>query len=122
MLQSPRFKVFAKARTRLWLCLRSLCHLQQRERERTDKGERLAIRLSNIANVLLFCLKVYASIASRSLAIIASTLDSLLDMLSGFILWYTARSMRLVNPYKYPIGKKRMQPLVGNKWKQLRKL
>ncbi|GAQ87282.1 hypothetical protein KFL_003430015 [Klebsormidium nitens] len=36
----------------------------QRERERTDRGERLAIKLSNIANVLLFCLKVYASIAT----------------------------------------------------------
>ena len=49
---------------------------------------------------------------SRSLSIIASTLDSLLDLLSGFILWYTAHSMRRENLYKYPIGNKRMQPLV----------
>lgn len=61
----------------------------------------------------LFAAKVYASVRSGSLAIIASTLDSLLDLLSGFILWFTAFSMQTPNPYRYPIGKKRMQPLVS---------
>lgn len=63
--------------------------------------------------MFLFAAKVYASIRSGSLAIIASTLDSLLDLLSGFILWFTAFSMQTANPYHYPIGKKRMQPLVS---------
>lgn len=76
------------------------------------KSEALAIRISNIANMVLFAAKVYASVTSGSLAIIASTLDSLLDLLSGFILWFTAFSMQTQNPYQYPIGKKRMQPLV----------
>nr|POE67490.1 metal tolerance protein 6 [Quercus suber] len=48
---------------------------------------------------------------SRSLAVIASTLDSLLDLLSGFILWFTAHAMRNPNLYSYPIGKNRMQPV-----------
>jgi len=61
--------------------------------------------------MVLFAAKVYASVRSGSLAIIASTLDSLLDLLSGFILWFTAFSMQTQNPYRYPIGKKRMQPL-----------
>eukprot|EP00268_Persea_americana_P032334 TRINITY_DN3176_c0_g1_i2.p1 TRINITY_DN3176_c0_g1~~TRINITY_DN3176_c0_g1_i2.p1 ORF type:complete len:394 (+),score=64.48 TRINITY_DN3176_c0_g1_i2:204-1385(+) len=81
------------------------------ERERTARNERMAIRISNIANMVLFAAKVYASVRSHSLAIIASTLDSLLDLLSGFILWFTAFSMQTTNPYQYPIGKKRMQPL-----------
>lgn len=63
--------------------------------------------------MVLFAAKVYASVRSGSLAIIASTLDSLLDLLSGFILWFTAFSMQTPNPYRYPIGKKRMQPLVS---------
>lgn len=62
--------------------------------------------------MVLFAAKVYASVTSGSLAIVASTLDSLLDLLSGFILWFTAFSMQTPNPYQYPIGKKRMQPLV----------
>uniref|UniRef100_A0A452ZA04 Uncharacterized protein n=1 Tax=Aegilops tauschii subsp. strangulata TaxID=200361 RepID=A0A452ZA04_AEGTS len=83
----------------------------QEEREKIARSETLAIRLSNIANMVLFAAKVYASIRSGSLAIIASTLDSLLDLLSGFILWFTAFSMQTPNPYRYPIGKRRMQPL-----------
>jgi len=69
--------------------------------------------MSNYANIILFIAKVYASIVSGSMAIIASTLDSLLDLLSGLILWFTARSMQRLNPYLYPIGKKRKQPLVS---------
>jgi len=85
----------------------------QEERDKLAKSETFAIRLSNVANMVLFVAKVYASIRSGSLAIIASTLDSLLDLLSGFILWFTAFSMQTPNPYQYPIGKKRMQPLVS---------
>ncbi|XP_031491918.1 metal tolerance protein 11-like isoform X2 [Nymphaea colorata] len=79
--------------------------------ERNAKSETTAIRISNIANMVLLAAKVYASVKSGSLVIIASTLDSLLDLLSGFILWYTAFSMQKPNPYQYPIGKTRMQPV-----------
>ncbi|RWV97237.1 hypothetical protein BHE74_00002699 [Ensete ventricosum] len=85
--------------------------MSKEEREKIAKSETMAIRLSNIANMVLFAAKVYASIRSGSLAIIASTLDSLLDLLSGFILWFTACQMQSRNPYQYPIGKRRMQPL-----------
>ncbi|GLT93135.1 hypothetical protein SLE2022_109400 [Rubroshorea leprosula] len=85
--------------------------MSKEEQEKLAKSETFAIRISNIANMVLFAAKVYASIRSGSLAIIASTLDSLLDLLSGFILWFTAFSMQTPNPYQYPIGKKRMQPL-----------
>ncbi|CAK9187482.1 unnamed protein product [Ilex paraguariensis] len=85
--------------------------MSKEEREKLARSETTAIRISNVANMILFAAKVYASIRSGSLAIIASTLDSLLDLLSGFILWFTAFSMQTPNPYQYPIGKKRMQPL-----------
>lgn len=85
----------------------------QEEKESLARRETLAINISNVANMILFIAKVYASIKSGSLAIIASTLDSLLDLLSGFILWFTAFSMQIPNPYLYPIGKRRMQPLVN---------
>ncbi|KAL2925584.1 Metal tolerance protein 5 [Bienertia sinuspersici] len=85
--------------------------MSKEEQESLAKSETFAIRISNVANMVLFAAKVYASFQSGSLAIIASTLDSLLDLLSGFILWFTAFSMSTPNPYQYPIGKKRMQPL-----------
>ena len=93
--------------------------LSQDEMKQLAKSERLAIRISNLANVVLFAAKVFASIESRSLAVIASTLDSLLDLLSGFILWFTSHAMRNPNQYHYPIGKKRMQPVVSHLIQQL---
>ncbi|KAK9127156.1 hypothetical protein Syun_015953 [Stephania yunnanensis] len=85
--------------------------MSKEERENLARSETRAIRISNIANLILFIAKIYASVRSRSLAIIASTLDSLLDLLSGFILWFTAFKMKKASPYLYPIGKRRMQPL-----------
>ncbi|XP_074317817.1 metal tolerance protein 9-like [Silene latifolia] len=83
----------------------------QDEAMRLAKGERTAITVSNVANVLLLAAKIYASVETRSMAVIASTLDSLLDVLSGFILWFTAHAMKKPNPEKYPVGKTRMQPV-----------
>ncbi|KAK3428440.1 metal tolerance protein 9 isoform X1 [Eucalyptus grandis] len=85
--------------------------LTEDEMKQLVKSERFAIHISNLANIVLFIAKVYASVESRSLAVIASTLDSFLDLLSGFILWFTANSMRNPNHYRYPIGKRRMQPV-----------
>ncbi|URE46232.1 Metal tolerance protein [Musa troglodytarum] len=81
------------------------------EMKKLAKSERFAINISNIVNLLLFASKVLASIESRSMAVIASTLDSLLDLLSGFILWFTSYAMKKPNHYRYPIGKNRMQPV-----------
>ncbi|GMY16172.1 metal tolerance protein 4-like isoform X2 [Fagus crenata] len=72
--------------------------------------ERL-MQISNYANVVLLALKIYATIKSGSLAIAASTLDSLLDLMAGGILWFTHLSMKNINIYKYPIGKLRVQPV-----------
>jgi len=56
-------------------------------------------------------MQIYATISSGSLAIAASTLDSLLDLMAGGILWFTHLSMKKVNIYQYPIGKLRVQPV-----------
>ncbi|PSR86878.1 Metal tolerance protein [Actinidia chinensis var. chinensis] len=70
-----------------------------------------AMTISNYANMLLLAFKIYATIKSGSLAIAASTLDSLLDLMAGGILWFTHLSMKNINIYKYPIGKLRVQPV-----------
>lgn len=85
--------------------------LTEDELKQLAKSERMAVNVSNIANLILFAAKVFASVESRSLAVIASTMDSFLDLLSGLILWFTSHAMRNPNHYHYPIGKKRMQPV-----------
>ena len=56
-------------------------------------------------------MQIYATLKSGSIAIAASTLDSLLDLMAGSILWFTHLSMININIYKYPIGKLRVQPV-----------
>ncbi|KAF7120952.1 hypothetical protein RHSIM_Rhsim13G0228300 [Rhododendron simsii] len=79
-----------------------VAELEQQER---------AMQISNFANILLLAFKIYATIKSGSIAIAASTLDSLLDLMAGGILWFTHLSMTNINIYKYPIGKLRVQPV-----------
>ncbi|XP_071712392.1 metal tolerance protein 4-like [Rutidosis leptorrhynchoides] len=70
-----------------------------------------AMKISNYANILLLAFKIFATIETGSIAIAASTLDSLLDLMAGGILWFTHLSMQKINIYKYPIGKLRVQPV-----------
>ncbi|PON37824.1 Cation efflux protein [Parasponia andersonii] len=70
-----------------------------------------AMNISNWANIFLLAFKIYATVKSGSIAIAASTLDSLLDLMAGGILWFTHLSMKNVNIYKFPIGKLRVQPV-----------
>lgn len=79
--------------------------------EPEDPGVNRAINLSNALNCFLLVVKILASVQSGSLAILASTLDSLLDMVAGFVLWFSHYYMQKKNRYKYPIGKLRIQPV-----------
>ncbi|KAJ9695572.1 hypothetical protein PVL29_010850 [Vitis rotundifolia] len=83
---------------------------EEQDREQQTQHER-AMKISNWANIFLLVFKIYATVRSGSLAIAASTLDSLLDLLAGGILWFTHLSMKNINIYKYPIGKLRVQPV-----------
>ncbi|XP_078157592.1 metal tolerance protein 4-like isoform X1 [Carex rostrata] len=71
----------------------------------------LLMKISNYANIILLVFKVYATIKTGSMAIAASTLDSLLDLMAGGILYFTHLYMKRSNIYKYPIGKLRVQPV-----------
>ncbi|KAH7512364.1 hypothetical protein FEM48_Zijuj12G0082900 [Ziziphus jujuba var. spinosa] len=83
---------------------------EEQEHQEQAQHER-AMNISNWANVFLLVFKIYATVQSGSIAIAASTLDSLLDLMAGGILWCTHLSMKSINIYKYPIGKLRVQPV-----------
>ncbi|GLU19503.1 hypothetical protein SLE2022_357520 [Rubroshorea leprosula] len=85
--------------------------VDENEQDEEQIQQERAMKISNYANIVLLILKIYATIRSGSLAIAASTLDSLLDFMAGGILWFTHLSMKDVNIYKYPIGKLRVQPV-----------
>ncbi|KAF9313074.1 hypothetical protein BG003_005653 [Podila horticola] len=72
----------------------------------------LAINVSFMANIFLVILKVWTVLLSDSLAVLASMIDSLMDLLSGAIIWYSARlRSNTTDGHRYPVGKARMEPL-----------
>ncbi|KAK9125505.1 hypothetical protein Scep_014351 [Stephania cephalantha] len=83
----------------------------ERDQDEEQAEHERAMKISNYANIILLIFKIYATIKSGSLAIAASTLDSLLDLMAGGILWFTHLSMKNINIYQYPIGKLRVQPV-----------
>lgn len=72
---------------------------------------RCAINASFFCNVILFVIKVIAAGWSGSLAVVASAIDSSLDLLSGSILYCAARIAARRNKYKWPVGKSRLEPI-----------
>jgi cation diffusion facilitator family transporter len=70
-----------------------------------------AIRWSLYMTFVLITLKLTAAIYSGSIAIIASAVDSALDVLSQGTLVFTSRLVNKKDPYNYPSGKSRVEPL-----------
>ncbi|XP_060073739.1 uncharacterized protein LOC132553505 [Ylistrum balloti] len=68
-------------------------------------------QLTFFANLLLLIAKSIAAGISGSMAIITSLVDSVVDLASGIVLWITARAIRKGNPYSYPQGRNRLEPL-----------
>lgn len=64
-----------------------------------------------IVNVSLLVIKTYAAYASGSLSIISSLVDSAVDITSGLVIWLTARAIKKRDPYLYPRGRTRLEPL-----------
>ena len=72
---------------------------------------RAAVNGSFALNVALLLGKLIATIISGSMSALASTADSALDLVSGFVLFAVHRSMARSDPYKYPEGKSRLEPI-----------
>jgi cation diffusion facilitator family transporter len=70
-----------------------------------------AVSVSFCVNILLFILKVVISATSGSVSVLASTLDSALDIASGAILYFTTKLKNKKEFYKYPTGKERLEPV-----------
>ncbi|KAG0318273.1 hypothetical protein BGZ99_005793 [Dissophora globulifera] len=87
--------------------------IDYKRRQRTSPAlVTLAINASFLANVFLVLIKIWTVLMSDSLAVLASMIDSLMDLLSGAIIWYSARlRSNTTDGVHYPVGKARMEPL-----------
>ena len=76
-----------------------------------SRAVQLAIEGSLALTCLLICVKFFAAFWSGSIAVIASAVDSALDLLSQGILLATSRFMLHKDAQQYPIGKSRVESL-----------
>jgi len=72
---------------------------------------RMAIGISFAANVILLLLKAVTLARTGSLAVLTSLVDSVLDLLSGSVLFFSNRAISKANFLDYPTGMERLEPL-----------
>lgn len=63
------------------------------------------------ANAVLLGSNIFVAAWSGSLAVVASAIDCALDLISSGIIFFTARKQAKPEPYAYPAGKARLEPL-----------
>ena len=79
----------------------------------TEDYARRAILASNGANLLLLLGQAYAYVSMQSLALLANTVDAVLDFFSGVIIgltWYVRHHRHdRTTRYRYPVGRTRLE-------------
>ena len=76
-----------------------------------ERKDQLALRISVVFNIAITVVKVFAVVASGSLAVMATLVDSALDVLSQFILFYTDSAAKQQHSSSFPAGRTRLAPL-----------
>lgn len=89
---------------------------ESRDEEEEDK-KRCAVRIALwacfIINLALLGAKIYAFIASKSDSVLASVVDSFLDLFAGSVIFLTNHFKKKKQIYIYPAGKSRFESLVS---------
>ncbi|KAI0988428.1 hypothetical protein GJ496_007143 [Pomphorhynchus laevis] len=78
---------------------------------RTYKYALLYSRATLGLNVVLMIAKVVATALSSSISIVGALLDSIVDIISGLVMWWAVRSSRKRDPFNYPQGRSRIEPI-----------
>ncbi|CAM1511945.1 Fc.00g094580.m01.CDS01 [Cosmosporella sp. VM-42] len=87
---------------------------EKTRRRRASHRAKWAININVVANVLLLIGKGFAVFTTGSLSLVASLVDSALDLLCTLIIWTTTQLVlwRLsALRKKFPVGKRRLEPL-----------
>lgn len=87
---------------------------EQKKRAKGNQRAKLAININVVANIFLLAAKVVAVFSTGSLSLVASLVDSALDLLCTLIIWSTNRLVgwRLKALQKrFPVGRRRLEPL-----------
>ncbi|CAG7935543.1 unnamed protein product [Penicillium nalgiovense] len=72
---------------------------------------KLAVRGSFTVNFCLFVIQLYAAITTGSLALFATAADAFMDLVSSLVMLITSRMSSRPKPYKYPVGRRRIETM-----------
>lgn len=86
-------------------------HLTPSTRRRHERIDQIALRVSVVLNIAIVGVKLVATVVSGSLAVTATLVDSVLDVLSQFILFYTDSASKHHDATAFPAGRTRLAPL-----------
>lgn len=81
------------------------------DRQKRLSRARCLAKITLLVNVSLTIAKFVASYLSGSLSIISSLVDSVVDITSGVVIWATSRAITKTDPYHYPVGRTRLEPI-----------
>lgn len=87
---------------------------EKQKRRKAAKKASYAININVVANILLLAGKTFAVFTTGSLSLVASLVDSALDLLCTLIVWSTSRLVlwRLqAMQRRFPVGRRRLEPL-----------
>lgn len=82
----------------------------EKERKERKRDEYLA-KATLILNVVLLIAKSVAAYLSGSLAVISTVIESAVDITSGLAIWLTVRAIEKTDPFEYPRGRAKLEPL-----------
>ena len=94
-----------------------LPHEHIRRLQETHEATRvvvLAIYINFAANVLLLLAKIIVTLTSSSLSVLASLVDSTLDLMSTAIIFIVSKIIQIKDwrsHYDFPVGKARLEPI-----------
>jgi cation diffusion facilitator family transporter len=72
---------------------------------------KLAVRGSFTVNFFLFIIQLYAAVTTGSLALFATAADAFMDLVSSIVMLVTSRMSSRPKPYKYPVGRRRVETM-----------
>lgn len=72
---------------------------------------KLAVRASFVVNFCLFVIQLYAAISTGSLSLFATAADAFMDLVSSIVMLITSRMSSRPKPYKYPVGRRRIETM-----------
>uniref|UniRef100_A0AC34QI65 Uncharacterized protein n=1 Tax=Panagrolaimus sp. JU765 TaxID=591449 RepID=A0AC34QI65_9BILA len=86
-------------------------NIHQTEQEARARWDDILAKATLLINVVMIVAKLVAAYLSHSMSVISSVVDSIMDITSGAVIWGTLKAIDKSNPYDYPIGRSRLEPL-----------